>query len=84
MDDICPYREGVTLSRPTKEGKGSFVNVGTRKELMCDKHLTPGVRVTVRMDPHDHGKSCAPKAICCLHYICVRARACVRVVYVRA
>jgi len=54
MDDISPYREGVTLDRPTKEGKGSYINVGMRKELRCDKHLTPGVRVTIEMDPHDY------------------------------
>merc|ERR1711953_87421 len=53
MDDISPYREGVTLNRPTKEGKGSFVNAGMRKEVLCDKNLKPGVRVTLKMDPHD-------------------------------
>jgi len=53
MDDISTYREGVTLNRPTKEGKGSFVNAGMRKEVLCDKQLTPGVRVTLKMDPHD-------------------------------
>merc|ERR1712126_414874 len=53
MDDISDYREGVTLNRPTKEGKGSFVNAGMRKEVLADKHLTPGVRVTLKMDPHD-------------------------------
>ena len=53
MDDISTYREGVTLNRPSKEGKGSFVNAGMRKEVLCDKQLTPGIRVTLRMDPHD-------------------------------
>lgn len=54
MDDISAFREGIILNRTTGEGKGSFVNVGLRKELRCDKHLTPGVRVTVQMEPHDH------------------------------
>jgi len=53
IDDIEFYREGVTLERPVKQGEGSFVNVGMRKELKLDKHLKVGVRVTVKMDPHD-------------------------------
>ena len=53
MDDIMPYREGVTLERPVKKGEGSFVNIGMRKELKLDKHLKPGIRVTVEMEPND-------------------------------
>ncbi|XP_057317313.1 putative methyltransferase C9orf114 [Hydractinia symbiolongicarpus] len=53
IDDIVPYREGVTLDRPVKEGGGSFVNVGMRKELRIDKHLKPNVRVTVKLDQLD-------------------------------
>ena len=56
MDDMEPYREGVVLDRPVKEGRGSFVNAGMRKEVMIDKHLKPGIRVTVQMDTVDPGK----------------------------
>ena len=51
VDDNMPYREGVTLDRPTKQGKGSFVNAGMRKEVRIDKHIKPGIRVTIKMDP---------------------------------
>ena len=57
IDDVVSYREGVTLDRPVKNKDGSFVNVGLRKELKIDKHLKAGVRVTVKLDPHDHGMS---------------------------
>ncbi|KAL4216558.1 putative methyltransferase C9orf114 [Mactra antiquata] len=44
------YREGVVVKKHTKEGKGSYVDVGITKEIQIDKHLLPGVRVTVKMD----------------------------------
>lgn len=31
MDEASKYREGVVLARPTKPGRGSFVNCGMRK-----------------------------------------------------
>jgi predicted SPOUT superfamily RNA methylase MTH1 len=49
-DMASPYREGVVLDKPVKEGKGSFVNVGLLKEIRIDKHLKPGIRVTVKLD----------------------------------
>ncbi|XP_019619428.1 PREDICTED: putative methyltransferase C9orf114 [Branchiostoma belcheri] len=48
--ELSEYREGVVLDRPTKEGKGSFVNVGMRREVRIDKVLQPGLRVTVQLD----------------------------------
>ena len=54
--DRCPFREGVTLEKPpgTRPGAdqstGSFVDVGLKKEVLIDKPLKPGVRVTVRME----------------------------------
>lgn len=50
VDDDMPYREGVVLDRPVKNGSGSFVNVGMRKEVRIDKSIKPGVRVTVKME----------------------------------
>ncbi|KAM3660255.1 kynurenine--oxoglutarate transaminase 3-like [Ammospiza maritima maritima] len=49
MDEDSEYREGVVLDRPTKPGRGSFVNCGMRKEVQIDKQLNPGLRVTVRL-----------------------------------
>ena len=53
--DDALYREGVVLDKPVREGRGSFVNVGLMKEIRIDKHLQPGVRVTVKMLPETSG-----------------------------
>eukprot|EP00912_Choanoflagellata_sp_UC4_P001578 UC4_evm2s1000 len=50
IDDNCKYREAVVLDRPTKATQGSLVNAGMRKNVRIDKRITPGVRVTVRLD----------------------------------
>ena len=44
------YREGVVTDRPLKEKEGSHVYVGLQREVVVDKRLTPGVRVTVKID----------------------------------
>ncbi|PIO38678.1 hypothetical protein AB205_0035890 [Aquarana catesbeiana] len=49
IDEESLYREGVVLDRPTKPGKGSFVNCGMRKEVRIDKQLQEGLRVTVQL-----------------------------------
>ncbi|KFU90636.1 Uncharacterized protein C9orf114, partial [Chaetura pelagica] len=49
VDEESEYREGVVLDRPTKPGRGSFVNCGMRKEVQIDRQLNPGLRVTVRL-----------------------------------
>jgi len=49
--DEVEYREGVVLNKPVREGRGSFVNVGLGKEVQIDRHLEPGLRVTVKMKP---------------------------------
>ncbi|CAH2316309.1 Hypothetical predicted protein [Pelobates cultripes] len=56
IDEDSEYREGVVLNRPTKPGKGSFVNCGMRKEVQIDKLLQVGVRVTVRLHPDNAEK----------------------------
>ncbi|NWH33391.1 CI114 methyltransferase, partial [Chloropsis hardwickii] len=56
VDEDSEYREGVVLDRPTKPGRGSFVNCGMRKEVQIDKQLNPGLRVTVRLqEPQNPG-----------------------------
>uniref|UniRef100_A0A8D0F2K0 28S rRNA (uridine-N(3))-methyltransferase n=1 Tax=Strix occidentalis caurina TaxID=311401 RepID=A0A8D0F2K0_STROC len=50
VDEESEYREGVVLDRPTKPGRGSFVNCGMRKEVQIDRQLNPGLRVTVRLE----------------------------------
>ncbi|KAF7655239.1 hypothetical protein LDENG_00058940 [Lucifuga dentata] len=50
IDEESDYREGVVLDRPTKEGKGSLVNCGMRKDVRIDKQLQSGLRVTVKLN----------------------------------
>ncbi|XP_053138485.1 putative methyltransferase C9orf114 homolog isoform X2 [Hemicordylus capensis] len=57
MDEESEYREGVVLARPTKPGRGSFVNCGMRKEVQIDKQLQPGLRVTVRLEEQQNPDS---------------------------
>uniref|UniRef100_A0A4W6D6Y8 28S rRNA (uridine-N(3))-methyltransferase n=1 Tax=Lates calcarifer TaxID=8187 RepID=A0A4W6D6Y8_LATCA len=47
IDEESEYREGIVLDRPTKQGKGSLVNCGMRKDVRIDKQLQSGLRVTV-------------------------------------
>ena len=47
--DRLPFREGVVVNRPVKDGNGSLVNVGLQKEVSIDKRLKPGTRVTVKL-----------------------------------
>ena len=49
-DSQCPYREGVVLDVPVKEGRGSYVDVGLHKHVQIDKVLTSNLRVTVNID----------------------------------
>nr|XP_034969794.1 putative methyltransferase C9orf114 homolog isoform X1 [Zootoca vivipara] len=57
------YREGVVLSRPTKPGRGSFVNCGMQKEVQIDKQLEAGLRVTVRLNPQQNPESKTQKGV---------------------
>ena len=54
--DRLPFREGVVVNRPVKDGNGSLVNVGLQKEVSIDKRLKPGTRVTVKLTYN--GKKC--------------------------
>nr|XP_020475152.1 putative methyltransferase C9orf114 homolog isoform X2 [Monopterus albus] len=49
IDEESEYREGIILDRPAKQGKGSLVNCGMRKDVRIDKQLQSGLRVTVQL-----------------------------------
>jgi len=57
QSDEAEYREGVVLNKPVKDGRGSFVNVGLRKEVQIDRQLDAGLRVTVKIKPSVEGIS---------------------------
>ncbi|KAJ7307972.1 hypothetical protein JRQ81_008470 [Phrynocephalus forsythii] len=63
MDEESRYREGVVLARPTKPGRGSFINCGMRKEVQIDKQLEAGLRVTVELDGRQHPDSKTQKGV---------------------
>ncbi|KAL4708296.1 hypothetical protein ACJJTC_007702 [Scirpophaga incertulas] len=49
------FREGITMNKKVKPGRGSLVNVGLLQDVSTDKLLNPGIRVTVRMLPSQEG-----------------------------
>lgn len=49
------FREGITMNKNVKPGRGSQVNVGLLQDVSTDKHLNPGLRVTVKMLPTIEG-----------------------------
>ncbi|XP_046900851.1 putative methyltransferase C9orf114 homolog [Hypomesus transpacificus] len=57
IDEESEYREGVVLDRPSRPGKGSFVNCGMWKEVQIDKQLQPGLRVTVHLNKNQNNES---------------------------
>ncbi|CAK1545859.1 unnamed protein product [Leptosia nina] len=55
MSNDFKFREGITMNKKVKPGKGSQVNVGLLKDVSTDKLLNPGIRVTVKMIPTPEG-----------------------------
>ena len=56
-EDVCEYREGVVIDRPTKANCGSWVDIGLRIHAKIDYVLPPKTRVTVRLqDPSQQQK----------------------------
>ncbi|CAF4814918.1 unnamed protein product [Pieris macdunnoughi] len=55
MSNDFKFREGITMNKKVKPGKGSQVNVGLLKDVSTDKLLNPGIRVTVKMLPTSEG-----------------------------
>ncbi|KFM67328.1 hypothetical protein X975_04935, partial [Stegodyphus mimosarum] len=56
VDDESPYREGIILNKPVKEGKGSYAYIGLKKTAIVDKIIEPNVRVTVKLDKEQTSK----------------------------
>ncbi|XP_016929818.2 putative methyltransferase C9orf114 [Drosophila suzukii] len=52
MQSKFRYREGVICDKKAKEGH-SYANVGLLNDVMVDKAIEPGVRVTVKMEPQN-------------------------------
>ncbi len=48
------FREGVVTEKTS--GEGSLVNVGLRSEVLIDRNLKAGIRVTVQMDSNSVGR----------------------------
>lgn len=49
QQNIFRYREGIVADKPAKPGH-SYVNVGLLNDVLVDKALSPGVRVTVKLE----------------------------------
>lgn len=47
----------MVSGKPPKQSKGSYVNIGLLNDCLVDKILTPGLRVTVKLDPNQDLKS---------------------------
>jgi predicted SPOUT superfamily RNA methylase MTH1 len=48
-DQISEFREGVALERPTKQGAGSWVDIGLRQQARMNVLVLPLTRVTLRL-----------------------------------
>ncbi|XP_059056665.1 putative methyltransferase C9orf114 [Achroia grisella] len=55
MSNDFKFREGITMNKKVKPGRGSQVNVGLLQDVSTDKLLNAGIRVTVRMLPTAEG-----------------------------
>ncbi|XP_031620847.1 putative methyltransferase C9orf114 [Contarinia nasturtii] len=51
------YREGVVSGKPPKQSKGSYINIGLLNDCLVDKILTPGLRVTIKLELNQDLKS---------------------------
>ena len=71
LNDIFKYREGVVLRRPFKDNKGSWVDIGLKKDCKIKTHIQPNVRVTIKIEDFDKelnkkfysGEVVAPKEV---------------------
>ncbi|XP_013139028.1 PREDICTED: putative methyltransferase C9orf114 isoform X2 [Papilio polytes] len=55
MSNDFKFREGITMNKKVKPGRGSQVNVGLLQDVSSDKLINPGIRVTVKMLPAVEG-----------------------------
>ncbi|CAH0407355.1 unnamed protein product [Chilo suppressalis] len=63
MSNDFKFREGITMNKKVKPGRGSQVNVGLLQDVSTDKLLNPGIRVTVRMLAPQGGKKLKGKIV---------------------
>eukprot|EP00340_Litonotus_pictus_P010217 CAMPEP_0170514972 /NCGR_PEP_ID=MMETSP0209-20121228/1464_1 /TAXON_ID=665100 ORGANISM="Litonotus pictus, Strain P1" /NCGR_SAMPLE_ID=MMETSP0209 /ASSEMBLY_ACC=CAM_ASM_000301 /LENGTH=409 /DNA_ID=CAMNT_0010799253 /DNA_START=6 /DNA_END=1235 /DNA_ORIENTATION=- len=49
-NEFIKYREGVVLNRPAKDNKGSWVNIGLKKDCFLEQSLPERTRVTIKLD----------------------------------
>ncbi|XP_023948792.1 putative methyltransferase C9orf114 [Bicyclus anynana] len=57
------FREGITMNKKVKPGRGSQVNVGLLQDVSTDKLLNPGIRVTVKMTNTEGSKKLKGKIV---------------------
>ncbi|CAH2244154.1 putative methyltransferase C9orf114 [Pararge aegeria] len=57
------FREGITMNKKVKPGRGSQVNVGLLQDISTDKLLNPGIRVTVKMNNTEGSKKIKGKIV---------------------
>lgn len=56
-DEICEFREGVVVDRPTKDETSCWVEIGLRQQVQIPFSLKSGTRVTLKLDdPHATSK----------------------------
>ncbi|CAD8164622.1 unnamed protein product [Paramecium octaurelia] len=48
-EQVCPFREGVVVERPSK-GDTSWVEIGLKRQVLINYPLQPGTRVTLKLD----------------------------------
>lgn len=48
-DDKTQFRDGVAVERPTKNGAGSWVDIGLKQQARMDHLVLPLTRVTLRI-----------------------------------
>ena len=46
------YREGIVTEKIAKDPKTCFVNIGLLNEILVNKNISAGVRVTVKIDKY--------------------------------
>lgn len=53
-NDVCEFREGVSVDRPTKKGAGSWVDIGLKQQAQMDVLVPAGTRVTLRLQDYEN------------------------------
>lgn len=56
LESTFMYREGVVTEKPAKANKGCYINAGLLSDVLVDKTIQPGLRVTIKLDAPEKGK----------------------------